>query len=138
MTSFNMTKPNNSNDWQPSLKVGGQAYHLIGPLEPEPNVEPKCMQIYFMDSEQQQTDAIYLIYVIYLTKRWWGNFDIRTSLFGNINFSIHFFHSPTELGTVLDHAAGGPPGSKRTIYCEKMLTILSIKLSIYESFLHRY
>ncbi|VVC45421.1 Hypothetical protein CINCED_3A022633 [Cinara cedri] len=60
MTSFGATKIVQNADgrnFQSTFKIQGQVYHQIGSLMPMSDSDSKCLQIYFMDNEEQQINA---------------------------------------------------------------------------------
>ena len=115
MTSLGQTGPNReSGGWQPSVKISGQAYHLIGSLEPG-DTPPKCLQIYFLDSQLEQVEA-----------RYFNNLrrEVLTEL-------TAFFHEENNYvknikaarNTILHHENSGSSEERRVvIWADKRLT----------------
>lgn len=54
MTSFGATKIFNQENYLPTFKIQGQAYHIIGSLLPEKVNDSKFLQIYFIGDEQSE------------------------------------------------------------------------------------
>ena len=53
------------NGWNPQFRFQGQVCHLIGPVEPDNEMQARFFQIYFLDGDQQVqrrssvTDGLY-------------------------------------------------------------------------------
>lgn len=56
MTSFGATKVITEAGFMPTFKIQGQVYHQAGSLLPEPDQNPKFLQIYFTGNNEVQTD----------------------------------------------------------------------------------
>lgn len=55
MTSFGATKVVTEAGYMPTFKIQGQVYHQAGSLLPEPDQDPKFLQIYFMGNSEIET-----------------------------------------------------------------------------------
>ncbi|KAF8787007.1 hypothetical protein HNY73_008646 [Argiope bruennichi] len=56
MTSFGSGREIRELGFMPTFKVQGQVYHRIGSLQPQPNEEPKFLQVYFVADKEQQVE----------------------------------------------------------------------------------
>ncbi|XP_055307176.1 uncharacterized protein LOC129571398, partial [Sitodiplosis mosellana] len=54
MTSFGATQIVNENGYNPTFKVHGQVYHLLGSLLPVPDEDSKFLQIYFIGDNEKE------------------------------------------------------------------------------------
>ena len=133
MTSFS-AKAANTGGWVPTLIIHGQVYHNIGSLLPDDGDPHKFIQIYFMDTAEEEVDARMNIdrsnevkrYLIQLIQQELHDNNELIRRFKTAHDVIRSEGEPHEELSIVINDENRPPGEHRRRYNAQMANEVAV------------